>query len=154
MNRFIALALIASIPLPAAGTSVCSTQVSVQEKRDPSPQPSGTIEMLTPTQGVDFSSYMHHVFLTTRKQWLTHLPQSVKSGERGRNVVQFRILRDGTVPKESCVVTESSKQDELDEASLVGIREAAPYGKLPEDFTGDYIELRMKFFYNVTPGKP
>ena len=53
----------------------------------------------SPAQRSDFDSYMRDISVTTRKRWLANLPPSVKSGERRKNVVQFRILRDGTVPK-------------------------------------------------------
>ena len=36
----------------------------------PKPSPAGMIELLTPTQGADFNSYMHIIYLTTRKRWL------------------------------------------------------------------------------------
>jgi TonB family protein len=109
------------------------------------------IEMLTPTEGVNFNSYIHNVYLMTKKRWMANLPPLVKSGESGKNVVQFRILRDGTVPKETCVIADSSKHDDLDDASLSVIRGAAPFGKLPDGFTADYIELRIGFSYNVGP---
>jgi TonB family protein len=143
--------------LGLAYTSLCAVTAPRYERAAPTqdsapkPSPAVMIELLTPTEGADFNSYMHNIYLTTRKRWLANLPPSVKSGERGKNVVQFRILRDGTVPKETCVIADSSKHDDLDEASLSAIRGAAPFGKLPDGFTADYIELRVGFSYNVGP---
>lgn len=145
--------LLASIPFCAVGTAVRSGKAIEQGKDSPSPKSMVQIEMLTPTEGVDFNSYIHNAYMTTRKRWMANIPPSVRSGERGKNVVQFRILRDGTVPKESCVIADSSKHDDLDEASLAAVRGAAPFGKLPEGFTADYVELRVGFSYNPEPGK-
>jgi TonB family protein len=79
------------------------------------------------------------------------MPASVAKGQKGINSVEFRILQDGTVPKEFMKVKNSSRKADLDNASLAAVREAAPFAKLPADFTAPYIELRFKFFYNVEP---
>jgi TonB family protein len=109
------------------------------------------IEMLTPTEGVDFNGYLRNVYVTTKKRWFASMPPSVAKGQKGVNSVEFRILQDGTVPKEFVKMKASSGKAELDEASLAGIREAAPFPKLPEKFTAPYIELRFTFYYNLKP---
>jgi TonB family protein len=109
------------------------------------------IEMLTPTEGVDFNGYLRSVYLTTKKRWFANMPPSVAKGQKGVNSVEFRILQDGTVPKEFMKVKAGSGKADLDQASLAGIREAAPFAKLPEKFTAPYIELRFTFYYNLEP---
>jgi TonB family protein len=109
------------------------------------------IEMLTPTEGVDFNGYLRTVYVTTKKRWFASIPPSVARGQKGVNSVEFRILRDGTVPKEFMKMKASSGKAELDEASLAGIRDATPFAKLPEKFTAPYIELRFTFYYNLEP---
>jgi hypothetical protein len=114
----------------------------------------GAIELLTPTEGVDFNSYLRGVYVATKKHWVANLPASVAKGNKGINSVEFRILQDGTVPKEFMKVRTASGKTDLDEASLEGIHGAAPFGKLPKDFTGPYIELRFTFYYNLQPSRP
>ena len=109
------------------------------------------IEMLTPTEGVDFNGYLRNVYVTTKKRWFANMPPSVARGQKGVNSVEFRILLDGTVPKEFMKMKASSGKAELDEASLAGIRDATPFAKLPEKFTAPYIELRFTFYYNLEP---
>ncbi len=111
----------------------------------------GAIELLTPTEGVYFNEYLRTVYITTKKRWLANMPASVAKGQKGINSVEFRILQDGTVPKEFMKIRTASGKADLDEASLAGIRAAAPFSKLPADFTAPYIELRFTFFYNLQP---
>ena len=112
---------------------------------------SAGIELLTPTEGVDFNGYLRNVYRTTKKRWFANMPASVAKGNKGVNVVEFRILQDGTVPKEFMKMKTASGKADLDEASLAGIREAAPFAKLPAGFTAPYIELRFTFSYNLEP---
>ena len=112
------------------------------------------IELLTPTEGVDFNGYLRNVYVTTKKRWFAKMPASVAKGQKGVNSVEFRILQDGTVPKEFMKFRTALGKADLDEASLAGIREAAPFAKLPKDFTGPFIELRFTFYYNLQPARP
>jgi hypothetical protein len=107
------------------------------------------LEMLTPTEGVDFRTYLHNVYMATKKQWLANMPPSVAKGNKGVNSVEFRILQDGSVPKEFLKVRNESGKADLDGASLAGIRDTAPFAKLPEKFTAPFIELRFTFYYNM-----
>jgi TonB family protein len=79
------------------------------------------------------------------------MPASVAKGQKGINSVEFRILQDGSVPRDSMKSKASSGKADLDEASLSGILAAAPFAKLPADFTAPYIELRFTFYYNLEP---
>jgi TonB family protein len=109
------------------------------------------IEMLTPTQGVNFNSYLAKVYRTIKERWFAKMPASAAKGNKGIDVVEFRILQDGTVPEEFLKIRNASGKADLDEASLAGIRTAAPFAKLPADFAGPYIELRFTFYYNLEP---
>jgi outer membrane biosynthesis protein TonB len=87
--------------------------------------------------------------MASKKRWFANMPPSAMKGQRGVNVVTLRILQDGTVPKEFIKIKTTSGKADLDEASLASM--AAPFGKLPADFTAPYIELRFTFFYNLEP---
>jgi len=73
---------------------------------------------------------------------------SVQLGEHGRNVVKFRILRDGTVPADYLKMEISSDKKDLDQASIRAIQKAAPFKPLPEEFQQPFIEMRFSFYYN------
>ena len=117
-------------------------------------QPHGGIEVLTDTEGVDFNSYLHGLYLAVRDKWQAGMPPAVKSGLQGKNSVQFRVLRDGKVPEDFLKLASSSENKDLDEASLQAVRKAAPFSHLPEKYSQSFIELRMTFYYNIPPQKP
>jgi hypothetical protein len=60
-----------------------------------------TIEMRTETEGVDFNSYLRELYLSVKKSWFANMPPSLDRGEQGVNAVEFRVLQDGNVPKDS-----------------------------------------------------
>lgn len=81
------------------------------------------------------------------------MPPSVESGQQGINTVQFRVLKDGTVPEDFLKLVFSSEKKDLDEASLQGVRKAAPFSHLPETYSQPFIVLRFTFYYNIAPKK-
>jgi TonB family protein len=106
-------------------------------------------EMLTPTEGVDFSNYMARVLASVRRNWYAVIPQSVYLGDKGRVFVRFRITREGLVPVGEPILEGSSGKEPLDRAALSSIRTSNPFEPLPPAFNGPYIELRFVFLYNL-----
>ena len=82
------------------------------------------------------------------------MPPSVEKGEQGVNSVEFHILQNGTVPKDSVKMGFQSGKTALDAASLQAVREAAPINHLPDKFSQPFIVLRITFYYNVKPPNP
>jgi TonB family protein len=112
------------------------------------------VQMLTATQGVDFNGYLLTVYLEVKKNWFATMPASVQLGDQGQNSVQFRILKDGTIPDDAVKLVLTSGKKPLDDASLRAIRKAGPFANLPEQYSGRFIELRFNFYYNSTPSNP
>ncbi len=109
----------------------------------------GAVQMLTPDQGVDFSSYLNQVVASVKREWYTLMPESARMGDRGRVVIDFKIMRDGTVVRPDPLLRLTSGKDPLDSAALGSIRGASPFPPLPSAFSGPYIELRFIFLYNL-----
>ena len=109
----------------------------------------GAVQMLTPDQGVDFSGYLNQVVASVRREWLTIMPESARMGDRGRVVIDFRIMRDGFVPRPDPLLRLTSGKEPLDNAAMGSIRGASPFPPLPSAFSGPYIELRFIFLYNL-----
>lgn len=107
------------------------------------------ITMLSDTEGVDFNSYLRDAYLSVKGRWFANMPPSVEKGQQGTNTVEFRVLQDGTVPKDSIKMTMRSEKSDFDAASVEGIQEAAPLGHLPEKFSKPFILLRFTFYYNL-----
>jgi TonB family protein len=111
----------------------------------------GDVEMLTPTEGVDFTSYLARVLASVKRNWISVMPESVRLGEQGRVLLQFRIFRDGLVPDSEPGLMGSSGKEPLDRAAISSIRASSPFPPLPPAFSGPYIELRIMFLYNISP---
>ncbi|PYU00653.1 MAG: hypothetical protein DMG38_06855 [Acidobacteria bacterium] len=106
-------------------------------------------QILTPTEGVDFSDYMSRVVAEVRRNWYAVMPESAMLGDRGRVALQFRIMKNGSVPGGEPVRVMSSGKEPLDRAAVSAIRSSNPFEPLPPAFSGPYIELRFIFLYNL-----
>ena len=106
-------------------------------------------QILTPTEGVDFSDYMSRVVAAVRRNWYAVMPESAELGDRGRVALQFRIMKNGSVPDGEPVRIMGSGKEPLDRAAVSAIRSSNPFEPLPPAFSGPYIELRFIFLYNL-----
>jgi TonB family protein len=105
--------------------------------------------MLTPTEGVDFTNYLARVVASVKRNWLSIMPESARLGDRGRVTLQFRIMRNGSVPDAEPLLMGTSLKEPLDRAALSSIRASTPFEPLPPAFSGPFIELRFIFLYNM-----
>jgi len=110
---------------------------------------SGAYQILTPTEGVDFSDYMARVLARVRLNWYAVMPESAQLGDRGRVVLEFSIRRDGSVPNDDPQRLMSSGKEPLDRAAVSSIRSSNPFDHLPPAFSGPEIRLRFIFLYNL-----
>lgn len=107
------------------------------------------IEMLTDTQGVDFNDYLRRVYITVKQNWYAVMPASVSLGDQGVVSLQFKIMRDGSVPDGDPQRVFGSGKEPLDRAAISSIRASNPFPTLPAAFKGPYIELRFTYYYNL-----
>jgi len=112
------------------------------------------IQLLTDSKGVDFNDYLRRVYLQVKKSWFVNMPAAVSLGQQGQNVIQFRIIKDGTIPDDTVKLVLASGKEVLDNASLRAVRNAAPFANLPEQYSGPFIELSFTFFYNLPFSNP
>src|SRR5580704_10890922 len=49
------------------------------------------VQILTPTNGVDFSLYVNSMVQEVRKKWYASMPEAALKGEKGEAIVVFRI---------------------------------------------------------------
>ncbi|HEY2821996.1 MAG TPA: hypothetical protein VGJ06_13215 [Candidatus Acidoferrum sp.] len=111
----------------------------------------GNMEMLTPTEGVDFNEYLHRVYIIVKRNWFSVMPESVRLGDKGVVSLQFRIMKNGIVPDGEPVRLSTSGKEPLDRAAVSSIRASSPFEPLPPAFNGPYIELRFTYYYNLQP---
>jgi TonB family protein len=105
------------------------------------------VTILTPTGGVDFNPYINKMSKAVKQKWYANMPDVARTGQSGKTIVQFQILRNGKAEKFSIAV--SSGSDVLDKAAIKGIRDSSPFEPLPPAFKGGFIALRMDFLYNL-----
>lgn len=107
------------------------------------------VQILTPTEGVDFSDYMSRVVAAVRRNWYAVMPESAMLGDRGRVTLEFSIMKNGSVPDGDPVRIMGSGKEPLDRAAVSAIRSSNPFEPLPSAFSGPQIRLRFIFLYNL-----
>ncbi len=106
------------------------------------------MEILSDTLGVDFGPYMKRLHFTVQNHWDPLIPESAMPPvmKKGIVVIEFSITKDGRV--EGMKLISSSGDVSLDRAAWGAITDAIPLPKLPGQFTGEYLTLRARFYYN------
>lgn len=105
--------------------------------------------ILSDTRGVDFGPYLARVLAAVRRNWYAVIPESARLGQKGKVVLVFAILKDGSLPPTQPIVTRTSGQEPLDRAALSSIVASTPFPPLPAQFTGEQIVLQFTFLYNL-----
>ena len=105
----------------------------------------GALDILSDTQGVDFGPYLQRILQDVRENWYRAIPESAAM-KKGKLQIEFAITKDGKVA--DMRLTAGSGDIALDRAAWAGISASNPFPPLPTDFTGPYLALRFRFYYN------
>jgi Cu-Zn family superoxide dismutase len=108
-------------------------------------------QMLSDTQGVDFSSYEQMLIAKVKRNWYAVIPESALKGERGVVFTTFQINPDGSLAPPGPTLERTSGKDLLDNAAMSAIHASDPFEPLPSQFHGPYLKLRLVFDYNIPP---
>jgi TonB family protein len=110
----------------------------------------GNLDILSDTMGVDFGPYLKHVVDEVRQNWYNLIPESARAPlmKKGKVSIQFAIMKDGSVSGMSVTEGGSSGDVALDRAAWGGITASNPFPPLPDEFGGQYLALRFRFYYN------
>jgi len=113
---------------------------------------SGGVEVLSDTQGVDFSAWLQRWHRETERTWDPLIPDEVNPPilKSGVVVIQFKVLPNGRLMDGSMVLLGRSGDTGLDRAAW-GALTGSNYPPLPQAFHGPYLELRAMFLYNMEP---
>jgi outer membrane biosynthesis protein TonB len=114
---------------------------------------SGGVQVLSDTQGVDFSNWLQRWHWETEHTWDPLIPDEVNPpiNKSGQLVIRFKVLPNGRIMDGSMRLEGSSGDVALDRAAW-GALTGSNYPPLPHDFHGPYLELRAWFLYNMEPG--
>jgi outer membrane biosynthesis protein TonB len=112
----------------------------------------GGVEVLSDTQGVDFSSWLQRWHWETEHTWDPLIPDEVNPPilKQGAVVIRFKVLPNGRLMDGSMQLEGRSGDTGLDRAAW-GALTGSNYPPLPRDFHGPYLELRAVFLYNMQP---
>jgi TonB family protein len=105
----------------------------------------GALEILSDTQGVDFGPYLQRIMQDVKENWYNLIPESAEM-KKGKLAIEFAITKDGKVADMRLIAT--SGDIALDRAAWGGIAGSNPFPPLPSEFTGPYLALRFRFYYN------
>ena len=105
----------------------------------------GGVDILSDTQGVDFGPYLKGVVKNVRKNWYHLIPADAET-KKGKLAIEFAITKEGQVADMRLVA--SSGDPTLDRPAWGSITASNPFKPLPDKFTGRYLALRMRFYYN------
>ncbi len=112
----------------------------------------GGVQILSDTQGVDFSAWLQMWHDETQRTWDPLIPDEVNPPilKRGQVMIRFKVLPNGRLMDGSLTLEGRSGDTALDRAAW-GALTGSNYPPLPRDFHGPYIELRALFMYNIAP---
>ena len=113
---------------------------------------SGGIQILSDTQGVDFSAWIQYWHRETMRTWDPLIPDEVNAPilKQGQVQIRFKVLPSGRLMEGSMTLEGSSGDTALDRAAW-GALVGSDYPPLPKEFHGPYLELRALFMYNIKP---
>jgi len=103
------------------------------------------VDILSDPQGVDFGPYVKPLVQRVRENWHKLVPATSES-MKGKLAIEFAITKDGKIADMRLVASSGDKV--LDRAAWGGITACNPFKPLPEKFTGKFLALRMRFYYN------
>jgi hypothetical protein len=115
---------------------------------------SGGVEVLSDTQGVDFSAWLQYWHRETERTWDPLIPDEVNPPilKSGAVAIRFKVLPNGRLMDGSLTLDGRSGDTALDRAAW-GALTGSNYPPLPKEFHGPYLEMRAYFLYNMEPGR-
>ena len=110
----------------------------------------GQLDILSDTQGVDFGPYLQRILQDVKENWYHLIPESAEM-KKGKLAIEFAITKDGKVADMRLIA--SSGDVALDRPAWGSITASNPFPPLPRDFTGPFLALRFRFYYNPDKGE-
>lgn len=105
-------------------------------------------QILSDTQGVDFSKYLERLLHDIKRNWLPLLPPETQSPlfKKGITGIRFTIGRDGTIS--GMTLDYSTHDTAINRSAWGSIKSLGQAQPLPNEFHGPNLELRIEFQVN------
>ena len=101
------------------------------------------------TQWYDWGEYAEGMVRRIRVNWLSIMPDLIKTGMKGHLIVRVTIHRDGRLS--DITILQSSGVPPYDFAAKKALEMSSPIAPLPKDFPNDTERVTFGFFYNEEP---
>jgi hypothetical protein len=111
----------------------------------------GGVQILSDTQGVDFSEYLKRLVNNTYRAWIPLLPEETEPpiSKEGETYIVFTILPDGHLAPPPAMKLEASSHDTaLDKAAWGSLVSQGQLPPLPSQYRGPGLTLRFHFMVN------
>ncbi|MFN8008622.1 MAG: energy transducer TonB [Terriglobia bacterium] len=103
--------------------------------------------IVSDTQGVDFSPWLHLIYYRVRDNWFSVIPELIRTGNKGKVVVMFDIRDNGRI--ENLQVVRSSGLSPYDRAAVSSIKLSEPFPSFPPAFKAEIITVQFTYLYNI-----
>jgi len=110
-------------------------------------QGAGTgVEILSDTQGVDFTDYIKHLLRMIKAAWLPLIPEECYPplSKEGSTLIRFSIAKNGQLT-EPMTLDASTHDRAIDKAAWGAITGVGVFPPLPAAYRGATLELRIQF---------
>jgi TonB-like protein len=105
------------------------------------------VDILSDTGGVNFAPYVRVVVRNVTRNWHDLIPPSEK--RKRKLAIEFAITKDGKLADMNLIARPGGPEDEaLCRMAWDSIRKSNPFPPLPSEFTGSFLALRFRFYYN------
>jgi len=83
-----------------------------------------------------------------RNNWYNYIPAEARPPqlESGETVIEFAVMHDGKLA--GMKIVQPAEYKSMDRGAWGGLIASNPFPPLPKEFKGNYLKLRMHFFYN------
>jgi hypothetical protein len=105
----------------------------------------GQMDILSDTRGVNVGPYLTKVLQVVRQNWYILIPRCAEN-MKGRLAIELSITKDGSVADMRLVATSGART--LDRPAWGSITLSNPFPPLPKEFTGPFLALRFRYYYN------
>jgi outer membrane biosynthesis protein TonB len=146
-NGFAVLVLIGLLAVSAQSQQTTAASGATSPEI-PKARTAGNLEVLSDTKGVDFNPYLSKLLQQVRKNWYNFIPEEARPPQlaAGKTSIEFAILPSGQFA--GMKIVHQSGMVSMDRAAWGGIIASNPFDPLPHQFPGEFLALRMHFFYN------
>ena len=103
--------------------------------------------IISDTQGVDFSPWLHLIYYRVRDNWYSVVPELIRTRTKGKVVLIFDIRNNGRI--DNMEVLRSSGLSPYDRAAVSSIKLSEPFPSFPPAFKGELITVQFTYLYNI-----